>query len=208
MRVPPRLRSAVTTLAVLVLGLVLGGTVLREPIAEAATLIHGSRLVDHSVAGKKLVNNTLTGTQVKESALSTVPNAAKLGGQAPSAYLPASKVIRFSVAMAGADPAQLQTVATVGRATLVAHCQVVGSMVFSTVDVSGPAGVIANGTDLGGSSSFVLTNDGAAALQTKTVDVAIVDTVTGLAAEGQFSSVIKTSGASCRLFGHLVRDGG
>jgi len=209
MRSPRSLRSAMATATVLAAGVVLGGTVLSQPIADAATAISGSRLVNHSVAGKKMVNNTLTGTQVRESALGTVPNASKVGGQSPSAFLPASKVFRFSIAMAGQEGSdQLQTIGTLGRLTFRGRCQTSGASVFSTIDVSGPAGVVVNGTALGVAPHDVLLNDHNITGFTKTVDVAIVDTVIGMAAEGQFSSVIKTSGAGCRLFGHLVRDGG
>jgi hypothetical protein len=52
----------------------LGGT------AYAAATINGSTIVDHSIAGRKLINNTLTGTQIKESGLGSVPNATTVGG--------------------------------------------------------------------------------------------------------------------------------
>jgi hypothetical protein len=52
----------------------IGGT------AYATATISGSTITDHSIAGRKLINNTLTGTQIKESALGTVPNASKVGG--------------------------------------------------------------------------------------------------------------------------------
>jgi hypothetical protein len=58
----------------------IGGT------AYATATISGSTITDHSIAGRKLINNTLTGTQIKESGLGTVPkaslaaNASKVGG--------------------------------------------------------------------------------------------------------------------------------
>lgn len=42
-----------------------------------------------AVTGVKVKKNTLTGTQINESKLKTVPNASKLGGLLPSAFLPA-----------------------------------------------------------------------------------------------------------------------
>jgi hypothetical protein len=54
--------------------------------AYATVRISGSTISDHSIAGRKLINNTLTGTQIKESGLGTVPkaslaaNASKVGG--------------------------------------------------------------------------------------------------------------------------------
>ena len=44
--------------------------------AYAAATINGSSITDHSIAGRKLINNTLTGAQIKESRLATVPHAA------------------------------------------------------------------------------------------------------------------------------------
>src|SRR5437764_402987 len=50
------------------------------------TTINGSSITDHSIAGRKLINDTLTGTQINESGLGTVPkaslaaNASKVGG--------------------------------------------------------------------------------------------------------------------------------
>jgi hypothetical protein len=51
--------------------------------AYAVTSINGSSIVDHSVKGRKLVNDTLTSTQIRESSLGVVPragNASKVGG--------------------------------------------------------------------------------------------------------------------------------
>jgi hypothetical protein len=42
-----------------------------------------------AVTGVKVKKNTLTGTQINEAKLKTVPDASKLGGLPPSAYLPA-----------------------------------------------------------------------------------------------------------------------
>lgn len=44
--------------------------------AYAAATINGSSITDHSIAGRKLINNTVTGAQIKESRLATVPHAA------------------------------------------------------------------------------------------------------------------------------------
>jgi hypothetical protein len=45
----------------------IGGT------AYATATISGTTITDHSIAGRKLINDTLTGTQIKESVLGTVP---------------------------------------------------------------------------------------------------------------------------------------
>jgi hypothetical protein len=65
-----RLRpSPALIVASLALIAALGGT------AYAVTKIDGRSLLDHSVTGSKLVNNTLTGMQINESRLGKVPRA-------------------------------------------------------------------------------------------------------------------------------------
>jgi hypothetical protein len=44
--------------------------------AYAAATINGSSITDHSIAGRKLINDTLTGAQIKEASLAKVPHAA------------------------------------------------------------------------------------------------------------------------------------
>jgi hypothetical protein len=53
----------------LALVVALGGT------AYAASKVNGHNIVKHSIAGNRLKNNTLTGSQIKESKLGTVPTA-------------------------------------------------------------------------------------------------------------------------------------
>jgi hypothetical protein len=48
--------------------------------AVAVTAIDGSTINNRSIAGKKLIKNTVTGTEVKESTLGKVPNADKVDG--------------------------------------------------------------------------------------------------------------------------------
>ena len=66
--------SPALIVAGLALVMAIGGT------AYAAASINGSTITDHSIAARKLINNTLTGTQIKEAGLGTVPNATKVGG--------------------------------------------------------------------------------------------------------------------------------
>jgi hypothetical protein len=61
--------SPALAVALLALFVAIGGT------AYAATTINGSTITDHSVGGVKMINDTLGGTQIKESALAAVPNA-------------------------------------------------------------------------------------------------------------------------------------
>ena len=69
-----RLRpSPALIVAILALFVALGGT------AFAVTSINGSSILDHTIRGRKLVNDTLTGTQVNESTLGLVPKASNAG---------------------------------------------------------------------------------------------------------------------------------
>jgi hypothetical protein len=84
--------------ALLALFVALGGT------GYAAAKLNGRNLVDHSVKGRKLAHNTLTGTQIKESALGRVPSAADsdfLDGRPASAYLLAGTGVAFNSAHLG-----------------------------------------------------------------------------------------------------------
>jgi hypothetical protein len=95
--------------AVLALFVGLGGG------AFAASTINGSHLKNRSVAGKKLKKNTVTGTEVNESKLGSVPLADKatladtatdantVGGKAPSAFV-GSTVHRVESAIAAGTP--------------------------------------------------------------------------------------------------------
>ena len=59
----------------------------------AAVTINGKNLKNRSVAGTKLMRNTVGGVEVNEAKLGPVPradNANQLGGLAPSAFLPAA----------------------------------------------------------------------------------------------------------------------
>jgi hypothetical protein len=55
--------------------------------AVAVTTIDGSSITNRSIAGKKLIKDTVTGTEVKESTLGKVPNADKLDGLDSSGFV-------------------------------------------------------------------------------------------------------------------------
>jgi hypothetical protein len=63
---------------------------LKKASVDASKLADGavtsSKLADGAVTTSKIVNDAVTGDKVNESTLGIVPNAAKLGGQSPSAY--------------------------------------------------------------------------------------------------------------------------
>jgi hypothetical protein len=75
--------SPALIVASLALVIAAGGT------AYATATISGSSITDHSIGGRKLINNTLTGAQIKESGLGTVPKASLAAN--------ASKVDGFTV---------------------------------------------------------------------------------------------------------------
>jgi hypothetical protein len=60
---------------------------------EAPAMAHQATVIAHKISGSELKNNSVTGRQIKESTLSTVPSAAnarKLAGKPGSAYAPAA----------------------------------------------------------------------------------------------------------------------
>jgi hypothetical protein len=70
--------------ALLALFVALGGS------GYAATRVNGRTIVDRSISGSKLKHNTLTGAQINESRLGTVPSASDadfLNGRPASAYV-------------------------------------------------------------------------------------------------------------------------
>jgi hypothetical protein len=68
--------SPALVVASLALAVALGGTAFAAPIRSVVASINGATIQDHSIAGVKLKNDTVTGRQVKESSLATVPHAA------------------------------------------------------------------------------------------------------------------------------------
>ena len=83
-RVLSRRPSHGTIVAYLALFVALGGS------AYAAIKINGKDIKSRTIIAKKLKNDTLTGTEIKESKLGKVPaagNADKLGGRGAAAFL-------------------------------------------------------------------------------------------------------------------------
>jgi hypothetical protein len=67
-------RKAAPILAVAAAALVVG-MALPAAVSEASTLINGKSIVKRSIPGNRLEHNTVTGKQIKESTLGTVPKA-------------------------------------------------------------------------------------------------------------------------------------
>jgi hypothetical protein len=105
-----RLRpSPALIVAILALVVALGGT------AYAVTSINGSSLDDHSVRGRKLVNDTLTGTQINESRLGEVRRA----GAADTVGGITMRHVFYAPTTANGDPKKL---VALGGLTLKAAC--------------------------------------------------------------------------------------
>jgi hypothetical protein len=68
--------SPALVVASLALLVALGGTAFAAPIRHFVASIDGSNIKNHSIAGVKLKDNTVTGKQIKEASLGTVPHAA------------------------------------------------------------------------------------------------------------------------------------
>jgi hypothetical protein len=92
----------------LCLFIVLGGG------AYAAATIDGASLKARSVPATKIKRDALTGAEIKESTLQRVPDAAKLAGSGPSAFLRASRVASGLGALTTTIPDTLITSPTVG----------------------------------------------------------------------------------------------
>ncbi len=130
--------SAAMVVAIVALVVAMTGSAVAGPLK---TLIAGSSIKKHSIAGNRLVNHTLTGQQINLKKLGTVPsakqaasaktatnaataaNALELGGQPAAGYLPASKVLRWDFAMNKGDAAHTFTY---GPLTFVATCKADG----------------------------------------------------------------------------------
>jgi hypothetical protein len=110
--------SASMVIAVIALVVAASGT------AVAATkLVNGDKLIKkHSLSGNRLINKTLTGTQINLKKLGTVPSATKattagtattatnalaLDGQAPSSFASASSIARSGTVVLTAGQAKI-----------------------------------------------------------------------------------------------------
>jgi hypothetical protein len=103
-----------------------------------------ANLISRSITGQDVQINGLTGAQIKETTLSAVPNASRLGGLGPAAFLPSTAVRRFgpiSVVRPGHN-LPFVTLINVGSAKLTAACPGDGSTVLNlTTSVAHSAAV-------------------------------------------------------------------
>jgi hypothetical protein len=76
MRKLARLPSPAMVIALIALIVALTGTSFAsDAVSQISAVINGKKIKKHSIAGKALKNNTLTGTQINESKLGKVPKA-------------------------------------------------------------------------------------------------------------------------------------
>lgn len=113
----PRRPSAAMVVAFVALFVALSGA------GYAATKISGKSIRKGSIPADRIKRNSLTGRQINESKLRTVPKAAvaakaadadKLGGEPPSAYVTTSRHRSFSVKLAVGEARELITAGGVG----------------------------------------------------------------------------------------------
>jgi hypothetical protein len=223
---PRRRPSAALVVALAALVISVTGTALAGPLKH---LISGSSIKKHSIPGNRLKNNTLGGAQINESKLGVVPHAAladnattaananALGNQPASAYLPASKVLRWSFSL---NKPGSKTIGPFGPLTFTASCTADGTKTDAKLSVgTSEAGTFVSNNPGALPGPFTPINPG------DSFPVVEQDTVTpddgnsgyfvGFDAQNTlavFSSAqtiglaINTPGADCRFFGYLVND--
>jgi len=127
-RISRQLRvSPATLISIVALCLAAGGA----GAYAAGTAINGKSIKKRSIKGNKLVKNTLTGTEINESKLATVPSAANanvadnaqaLGGKPASAFAPSDRVQVSGLVKLPTDNAR-HDVLTRGPLTIWATCK-------------------------------------------------------------------------------------
>lgn len=188
--------------------------------AFAATLIDGSSIKKRSIAGNRLKDHTLTGRQIKLAKLGTVPNAARLGGAPPSAYVPAGKLLRWNLTMNKGQAAKV--IGSLGPLKLTASCKADGgntdAAVLATTTESGLFITTAPESQPSGPSTTLNTNSTPYPIVEQDTAVANDGNSNALAAfdpgrrvavfstAQTFGVAINTPGADCRFFGYLIND--
>jgi hypothetical protein len=211
------------------------GTALAGPLKH---LISGSSIKKHSIPGNRLKNNTLTGAQINESTLGVVPHAAladnatnatnatnaataananALGGAPAGAYLPASKLLRWSFTLSKGGT---KTIGTLGPLTFTATCKADTTKTDAAISVTtSEAGTFVStnpdalpgGTTInpGDSPYPIVEQDTATTNDGNSNAFAAFDGQGTLAVfnTGQTLGVaINTPLADCRYFGFLIND--
>lgn len=128
--------SAAIVIACLALLVALGGTAGADPIGEISRLISGSQIKKNSIRGNRLVRDTITGREINERRIGTVPRAARAQSALNADLVGAMAVRRlFFRAAPGAPPVQVFSGAGL---TLFASCSAAGKPVLrATTAVNG-----------------------------------------------------------------------
>jgi hypothetical protein len=131
--------SSAHAIALIALFVALAGGAYAATVAPKNS-VNSKSVVDESLLSKDVKNGTLGGVdvkndslggaKVKESTLGTVPNAAKVGGQAPGAFAPSALIHRAQPVVvdstADATPVTTPTLDTVGPFTATLFCSNAG----------------------------------------------------------------------------------
>lgn len=127
----PSMAVALLALFVALTGSAYAGVKLNKNSVTTKTIknsaVTNAKIKNSAVTAKKVKKDTLTGKQINESTLAGI-DAATLGGQAPSSFLPSSSVVKFNVAMNRGDAPR--TLATFGPFTLTGSCSPNGATNF------------------------------------------------------------------------------
>ncbi len=223
---PRRRPSAAPVVAVIALVVALTGTAVAGPVASLANkLIDGSSIKKHSIPANRLEDHSITAEQLKASKLGTLPhakladtaaNAAKLGGAPPSAYLPASKLIHWNLAINKGRAVLFP----LGPMTLTASCAADGVNTKAELDLktSETGSVMSTNPDslpgafttmTAGVSYPIVEEDSATADDGNSAALVAFDPQKKLAVFSTAQTIglaINTPGANCRFFGYLVND--
>ncbi len=135
---PRRRPSAALIVACLALLVALGGTAGADPIGQISRLISGTQIKKNSIRGNRLVRGTITGREVNERRIGTVPRATR-ANSALNADLVGGLGVRkvFFRAAPGAAPVQLFSGAGL---SLFGSCTAAGNPVLrATTAVNGSA---------------------------------------------------------------------
>jgi hypothetical protein len=120
MKIKMRRPSSMLLLGIAALLVAATGSAVAVP-GRHTSKINGSSIKKHSIPGNRLKANALTGRQINESRLGTVPNVARLGGLGATKYLGGKRVFRFFTTMAAGDPDK--PLGTFGPLRFIGRCE-------------------------------------------------------------------------------------
>jgi hypothetical protein len=186
------------TIAIAAAALVIGLT--------APAVAHQANIAAHKISGSRLKNNSVTGKQIKESTLATVPNAAKLGGKPASAYARATTATTsglVEIPLGGAS----HTVFSRSPVTWIATCTKGSGTSYSftltikaTEDLDftqGPASVSLGTAVLAGHTLEI--DNGADTGAIQTTQIYVVTGKDGAQYSGEFTAGINVEGVPCGI---------